>query len=358
MNRNNDFAMENNDSLLSASLRIRDLLKIKYHGDEYVADTTKGSDSDSKLQTIIGKVNNATKLIYATELSFTNTAKTNTEKEIEKDDREYRKQIDNLVKEQNNLVAGNEKLSTNNETINNEQESITYNINRLNEELLISPSKDKTNKLNKLEKILLSNNDKLLNNNNQIVNNNNRIQVIENSIREYEDRFNEEKDLRDTNRPVNYVRGVNAYIDASNNFKSIELLMKEIIYDIQKLLPVIGYCQPETITTFYGTIKDFDNTNESLKKRLYSKYKAEVAKDLPTIAIELKRIYASYDKLSENIAIFYKSVNKIHETYNYIQSSANSNSHNDSNYTDVNISNTEKKELSGGSYLTRIRNLH
>lgn len=140
----------------------------------------------------------------------------------------------------------------------------------------------------------------------------------------------------------------------SNNMKSIELIMKGIMNDIQKLLPNIGYCEPETITEFYDTIKDFDDTNESLKKRLYSKYNAVI-----THHADLPRIYASYEKLSQNIQLFYKSVNRIRETYNYIQSSSNANSHNDEGYSDVSISNSEKKaELSGSGYLSRIRKSH
>lgn len=361
MNRNNDFAMEYNDSLLKASERIRDLLKIKYHGDEYQADTTKGNESDSKLQTIISKVNNATKLIYATELLFTNTAKTKIDDKIERDDKKYLQQylepinklnndIDKLKDINNKLENENEKLKT--ELLEKEAENELTTINGK------SPSKNSIKTINKL----ISSVEK---NEKSIDDNNNNILKYESELKYFTDKFNsdksiieEEKDKRDTNRPINYVRGVNAYIDASNNFKTIDLLMKEMINNVQKLLPDIGYCNPESITNFYDTIKEFDTTNESLKKRLYSKYKSAIASNPNNLDIELSRIYDNYDKLLQNIALFYKSVDKIRETYNYIQSSANANSHNDSNYTDVAISNTEKKDMSGGSYLNRIRKSH
>lgn len=361
MNRNNDFAMEYNDSLLKASERIRDLLKIKYHGDEYQADTTKGNESNSKLQTIISKVNNATKLIYATELLFTNTGKTEIQESVNKDDAKYLNQYLEPIKKLNNdidkLKVINNKLESENEKLKAEllekeaeNELTTINGN--------SPSKNSLKIINKL-KSTVEKNEK------SIDANNDNILKYESELKNYTDKFNaekniidEEKDKRDSNRQVNYIRGDNAYIDASNNFKSLELLMRELINDIQKLLPDIGYSEPESITTFYDAIKDFDATNESLKKRLYSKYKAEIAKDLPKPGTDITRIYAGYNKLLQNIGLFYKSVDRIRETYNYIQSSANANSHNDSTSTEVPISSTEKKDLSGGSYLTRIRKSH
>lgn len=323
--RNTDFALEYRDSLYEASERIRNLLRIKYQGDEYVADTTRGSNSDSKMQAIITKVQTGTKLIYASELAFTSM----TDSQIEKSDEDLKKE---QQKEEKKRIAEEKR--------------------RLAEEKRIEAEKNKG--LTARQKAQLKAQEEKLKNSKMppdyddddedYDNDNDVDEMTQNVVQEPE-------------RKTNYIRSVPAYVDLANNFKSLEMLLKGIIHDVELLLPDVGYCEPATIASFYDVCNDFNATNDSLRARLYNKNNKLVAKNT-TLGANLPRIYVSYNKLSEMIAEFGKAINRVRETYNYTQSAENANRHNDTEYSDVSISQTEKAEISGGSYLSRIRNMH
>lgn len=156
-----------------------------------------------------------------------------------------------------------------------------------------------------------------------------------------------------------YLRSMTAYIDYSNNMRSLQQLFDGLQRDLTALKPVIGYCDPQSIVLFDQTVQQVYTVSDELDDKITDEDGDVLIKRMPTTLKQedISDLVTNTNRVMRAASNTYQLADELVQSHNYSRS-ASQNRPISATDTDTDVSQSYKTELSCGSYLLKLINRH
>lgn len=166
--------------------------------------------------------------------------------------------------------------------------------------------------------------------------------------------------VHEHNSDRTHLRSMTAYIDYSNNMRSLQQLLDGVNRDMATLKPVVGYCDPLSIVRFDQVIQQAYTVSDELDDKIIDSEGNTLIKRIPTTLKpdDMDNLVSDTNRVMRTAQKVYTVASELVESHNYSRTSAQNrrvtNASADTDSNDVSVSDSYKRDLTGGNYLMYV----